>query len=70
MGIPFEDRRLIRSMAEKLLLIGQSDLDRMRPWAEGTHELLDYVTPLVEDRLDNPCDDLLSILAYGDKQVR
>jgi len=54
-------------MAEKLLLIGRSDLDRMRPLAEGIQELLDYVTPLVEDRLVNPGDDLLTILANGEK---
>jgi len=67
MGMPFEDRKFIRSMAEKLLLIGRSDLDRMRPLAEGIQELLDYVTPLVEDRLVNPGDDLLTILANGEK---
>lgn len=39
----------------------------MRPLAEGIQELLDYVNPLVEDRLVNPGDDLLSILANGEK---
>ena len=39
----------------------------MRPLAEGIQELLDHVNPLVEDRLVNPGDDLLSILANGEK---
>ena len=67
MGMPFEDRKFIRSMAEKLLLIGRGDLNRMRPLAVGIQELMDYITPLVEERLVNPSDDLLSILANGEK---
>ena len=67
MGMPFQDRKFIRSMAEKLLFIGRSDFNRMRPLADGIQELIDYVDPLVEERLANPGDDLLSILANGEK---
>jgi len=69
MGMPVEDRSFIRSMAEKLLFIGRGEADRMQPLTDGIKELMEYLSPLVEDRVSKPVDenDLLSVLSSGEK---
>ena len=69
MGFPNQDRRFIRSMAEKLLFIGRGEADRMKPLTDGIKELIDYLNPLVAERVARPVDenDLLSVLASGEK---
>ena len=67
MGVPEEERPHIRMLAEKLLNIGRGEPDRMRPLTEGMQGMLDYVNPLVDERIDNPQDDFISVLAGGEK---
>ena len=69
MGIPVEDRRFMRSMAEKLLFIDRGETDRMRPLTEGIKEMMEYLSPLVAEKVAQPVDenDLLSVLASGEK---
>ena len=69
MGMPFEDWKFIRSMAEKLLFIGRGEADRMQPLTDGIKELMEYLSPLVAQKVDLPVDenDLLSVLASGEK---
>ena len=68
MGMPYEDRKFIRSLSEKLLFIGRGDLNRMRPLHDGIHELIDYISPVVADRIVNPGDDFISVMADGEKR--
>jgi cytochrome P450 len=68
MGMPYEDRKFIRSLSEKLLFIGRGDLNRMRPLHDGIHELIDYLSPVVADRIVNPGDDFISVMADGEKR--
>jgi cytochrome P450 len=68
MGIPYEDRPYIRQLAEKLLNIGRGEPDRMQPLTEGMKGMIDYVSPLVDERIVNPGDDFISVLASGEKQ--
>ena len=68
MGIPYEDRPYIRQLAEKLLNIGRGEPDRMRPLTEGMKGMIEYVSPLVDERLVNPGDDFISVLASGEKE--
>src|SRR5438445_6603960 len=42
--------------------------DRMKPLTEGMKWMIDYVSPLVDERLVNPGDDFISVLAGGEKQ--
>jgi cytochrome P450 len=67
MGVPREDRAYVRHLAEKLLNIGRGETDRMQPLTEGMQGMIDYVSPLVDERLVNPGDDFISVLAQGEK---
>ncbi len=68
LGIDYQDRQFIRSLAEKLLVIGRGEVDRMKPLTEGIQDLQEYLAPMVAERVDHPGDDLLSVLATGEKK--
>ncbi len=68
MGVPDQDRGYVRQLAEKLLYIGRGEYDRMKPLTEGMRGMVEYVSPLVEERMANPGDDFISVLASGEKQ--
>src|SRR5260370_41744737 len=67
MGGPDPDRHYIRELAEKLLYIGRGEGDRMRLLTEGMKGMIDYVSPLVDERIVNPGEDFISVLAQGEK---
>jgi cytochrome P450 len=68
MGVPAEDRRYVRQLAEKLLYIGRGEYDRMKPLTEGMRGMIEFVSPLVDERIVKPGDDFISVLASGEKQ--
>src|SRR5271167_3891425 len=68
MGVPPSERGYVRQLAEKLLYIGRGEYDRMRPLTEGMRGMIDYVSPLVDQRMANPGDDFISVLASGEKK--
>jgi cytochrome P450 len=68
MGVPKADRPHVRWLGEKLLNIGRGEADRMKPLTEGMQGMIDYVSPLVDERMVNPGDDFISVLAQGEKQ--
>jgi len=68
MGVPEQDRGYVRELAEKLLYIGRGEYDRMKPLTEGMQGMIDYVSPLVDQRIVNPGDDFISVLASGEKK--
>ena len=67
MGVPEKDRPYIRQLAEKLLYIGRGEHDRMKLLTEGMRGMVEYVSPLVDERIVNPGDDFISVLASGEK---
>jgi cytochrome P450 len=67
MGVPRQDRPYVRQLAEKLLNIGRGERERMKPLTEGMQGMIDYVSPLVDERIVNPGDDFISVLAQGEK---
>jgi cytochrome P450 len=67
MGVPNEDRDLLRDLADKLLYINRGESYRMRPLMEGIRAMIEYVEPLVDTRMDRPSDDFISVLAQGQK---
>jgi pimeloyl-[acyl-carrier protein] synthase len=68
MGVPMEDRPYIRELAKKLLAGGQGAPDRLRTQTEGMRGMLEYLSPLVEERINNPGDDFVSVVAGGEKR--
>jgi cytochrome P450 len=70
MGVPKSERPHIRMLAEKLLHAGRGEPDRMQIVAEGMQGMqgmLDYVNPMVDERINDPKDDFISVLASGEK---
>ena len=67
MGVPESERPVIRALAEKLLNIGRGEPDRMRVLAEGMRGMDEYINPMVEERIVNPKDDFISVVASGEK---
>ena len=67
MGVPRHERHVIRELASKLLNVGRGEPYRMRPFTEGMDGMLEYVSPMVEERIVNPGDDFISVLAGGEK---
>jgi cytochrome P450 len=68
MGVPAADRPHVRELAEKLLYIGRGEYNRMPLLTEGMQGMIDYVSPLVDERIVKPGDDFISVLAQGEKQ--
>jgi cytochrome P450 len=68
LGMPWQDRKFLRELSEKLIFIGRGEPDRMRPTGEAISGLVEYLSPIVEKRLANPGEDLLSVLASGEKR--
>ena len=67
MGVPEEERHHIRMLAEKLLSIGRGEPDRLRQLSDGMRGMDEYVAPMIEERMVNPKDDFISVLASGEK---
>src|SRR5499427_6199237 len=68
LGMPYQDRQFLRELSEQLIFIGRGEPDRMRFTGEAIHGLVEYLSPLIEQRLARPGDDLLSVLASGEKR--
>jgi cytochrome P450 len=68
MGVPAEDRPYVRQLAEKLLYIGRGEYDRMPILTDGMKGMIEYVSPLVDERIVRPGDDFISVLASGEKK--
>jgi len=68
MGVPAEDRPYVRELAEKLLYIARGEYDRMPILTDGMKGMIDYVSPLVDERIVRPGDDFISVLAEGEKR--
>ena len=67
MGVPKEERPIIRRISEQLLNIARGEPDRMKELTAGMKAMLEYVNPMVEERLKQPADDFISVLAGGEK---
>jgi cytochrome P450 len=66
MGVPERDRDHLRGLADKLLYINRGESYRLRPLTEGIQGMIDYVSPLVDQRMAEPTNDFLSVLARGE----
>jgi cytochrome P450 len=66
MAIPVADRPWIRQVAEKLLIGPRPDRGRMREISDAIRSLYGYIEPLVEARLREPGEDLISLLCAAE----
>lgn len=67
MGVPNEDRELLRELADKLLYINRGEPYRMKPLMEGIQTMMAYVEPKVGQRAARPENDFISVLATAEK---
>lgn len=70
MGVPAEDRHLFHGWSDDAarLLDGDTDPDIIQQGLLAAAMLLNYLTPLIEDRRGNPTDDLLGRLVTAQQQ--
>jgi cytochrome P450 len=68
LGIPDSDRPIMRKLAKDLRHLNRTGPDRMGPLSESVHNLQDYLGPLVAERVENPRDDLISVVAEGERR--
>jgi cytochrome P450 len=68
MGVPTEDRPRIRELAKQLLAGGQGAPDRLQTQTAGMRGMLEYLSPLVAERIKHPGDDFVSVVASGEKR--
>ncbi len=67
MALPAEDQPHLRQMTNKLCALRGQEPNRARIFTEGIKDFKDYLSPLVEERLANPGDDLISLLGSGEQ---
>ena len=68
MEMDHEDRGFIKDLAIKLTFFGRPEPDRMQTIYNAIDELIQYVEPMVEERLSEPGEDLITLLASGEKK--
>lgn len=68
LGLPHQDREFIRQLSRNLVAFDQENPDRHQLLHKAITTLVEYIDPVVEERLASPRDDLLSILSEGEKQ--
>lgn len=66
MDVPYQDRDRLRELADKILYINRGEPYRLRPLMEGVRGIVEYAAPLVEERLERPGNDVISVLASGE----
>lgn len=67
MDVPWEDRDRLRELADSILYMNRGEPHRLRPLTEGMRGIVEYAAPLVDERLERPGNDFISILAQGEK---
>src|SRR4029450_9833504 len=60
LGLPQRERACIRQLSRHLLALDQENPDRNQAVHHAITTLVEYITPLVEERLTRPRDELLS----------
>jgi cytochrome P450 len=68
LGIPDSDRPIMRRLAKDLRHLNRTGPDRMGPLSQSVQNLQDYLGPLVAERVASPKDDLISVVAEGERR--
>jgi cytochrome P450 len=67
LGLPWQDREFMRKLAIKTLFLNRTEPGRLKTYVAGVKEMNEYLAPLVEERMANPGEDLLSVLVSGER---
>lgn len=67
-GFPKEDREFLRHTSRGVLSIDEAAADRNEKTSKAILTLKEYINHFVEQRLATPGDDLLSLMAEGERQ--
>jgi cytochrome P450 len=67
-GFPREDREFLRRTSRGVLSIEEAAADRNERTSTAILALKEYINTFIDARLANPGDDLLSLMAYGERQ--
>jgi cytochrome P450 len=71
MGVPVEHRMMIKEWSEEisgLFFIKANEADRRARSQRGLERLIEYLTPLVRSRRQDPKDDLISALVLAEER--
>jgi cytochrome P450 len=68
LGFPKEDREFLRQSSRGVLSVDEAAADRNERTTKALLTFKEYINPFVEERLANPRDDLLSLMAAGEKE--
>jgi len=68
LGFPREDREFLRHASRGVLSVDEAAADRNEKTTHALLTLKEYINPFVEKKLANPGDDLLSLMAEGERQ--
>src|SRR5437870_5029314 len=61
------DRPYVRELAHKRMSFTRAGADRMRHTQEAIEALTTYLTPLLDARVENPLNDLLSVVGVAER---
>jgi cytochrome P450 len=67
LGIPRAERRRLRELSHRRLAFTRATSDRIRLSIEGIRELSEYLAPLLDQRMTQPLDDLLSVVSGAER---
>ena len=68
LGFPQEDREFLRQSSRGVLSVDEAAADRNERTAKALLTLKEYINPFIEERAAHPQDDLLSLMAAGERE--
>jgi cytochrome P450 len=68
LGFPKEDREFLRQSSRGVLSVDEAAADRNERTAKALLTLKEYINPFIDERAAHPRDDLLSLMAAGERE--
>lgn len=68
LGFPKEDREFLRQSSRGVLSVDEAAADRNERTAKALLTFKEYINPFIADRASHPQDDLLSLMAAGERE--
>jgi cytochrome P450 len=68
LGFPQEDREFLRQSSRGVLSVDEAAADRNERTAKSLLTFKEYINPFIDERAAHPRDDLLSLMAEGERE--